>query len=159
MSLTPQLDIIGEFGWMQNVLPTELQNDVDAAATLITLLTGIPVAIDVKVPAVYGFGGLRGNVPTGSRVTPFVAGGVGVGRITLDVTAEALGIDISQEVEDELELGDTSATEFLLAVGGGINITATSNVGFDVGYRYIRIFSDDPSINTSQVYSAAVFAF
>ena len=90
-------------------------------------------------------------------MTPFVEGGVGVARISLDIDAEAFGINISQEVEDEL--GDISSTEFMLAVGGGINVSATSNVGFDFGYRYIRIFTDDPSIDTSQVYGAAVLGF
>ena len=159
VSLSPHVDIIGEFGWLQNVLPSELQDDIDTAATLITLLSGVPVTIGAKIPAVYALGGVRGNIPTGSRVTPFVDGGVGVGRISLDIDVEVLGIDISQEVEDELELGDTSSTEFMLAVGGGINVTATSNVGFDFGYRYIRIFTDDPSIDTSQVYGAAVLGF
>ena len=157
VSINEYFDVIGEFGWMQNVLPSELGNQLDDLATLITLIEGVPVSLDAKVPAVYGFGGVRGNFPTGNRVTPFVEGGVGVGHITLDLKAEVLGIDISREVEEEL--GDTDDTQLLLAVGGGVNIAATSNVGFDVGYRYFRIFTDDPAINTSQVYGAAVFGF
>ena len=77
-------------------------------------------------------------------------------HISLGLKAEALGIDISREVEQELD--ETDSNEFLLAVGGGINIAATSTVGFDVGYRYLRIFIEDP-INTSQLYGAVVLGF
>ena len=157
VNITDQLAIIGEIGWMQNVLPSELQDDLDTLTQFLTLFAEVPVTLDVKVPAVYGFGGIRANVPTGNRVTPFVEGGVGVARITLDVKAEVLGIDISREIEDELD--DTDATEVLLTIGGGINVAATTNVGFDVGYRYLRIFTDDPATNTSLLYGAAVFGF
>ena len=46
------------------------------------------------------------------------------------------------------EVGDLEFTRLLVVAGGGINIAATRRVGFDVGYRYHRIFADDPSITT-----------
>jgi hypothetical protein len=157
VTVIPQLDVIGEFGWVQNVLPKALQEDIDNVVNLLSIILRVPISVDVKVPTFYGFGGVRANVPTGGRVRPFVEGAGGFGRITLDVDARAAGINISDEVEDAIDAD--SETKFLMAVGGGINIGLTSSVGVDIGYRFLRIFTDDPAINASQVYGGVRVGF
>jgi opacity protein-like surface antigen len=143
--------IVGEFGRIHNVLPNDLNEELEDFADLLTLLSGVPVNLDAKVPAIYGLGGVRYNVPTGSRIRPFVEAQVGFAHISLDIEAEVLGVDISDEVEEEADL---DATEFLLGLGGGIGIGLSERLGIDVGYRYGRIFTDDPAINTNAIYAA-----
>src|SRR5690606_31841062 len=145
--------------YMRNVLPKELQDDIDAMADLLSVAYGAPIDIRLSVPATYGFGGLRWTPPTGV-VVPFIEGGVGVGRLSARVDeAEVLGVDFSDLVEAELDDEDTNATKFLLALGGGVTFRAARAVALDVGYRYTRIATDDPSVNTSMIYGALKVGF
>jgi opacity protein-like surface antigen len=152
VNVGPNVQIVGEIGRIQDVLPSELQDDLDFFITVLSLELGVPISVDVKAPAIYGLGGLRFNVPTAGRVRPFVEGQVGVANISFHVDAEVAGIDISQEVEDEADLDNES--EVLLGLGGGLNLALTDTLGIDLGYRYGRIFTDDPAVNTNAVYAA-----
>ena len=113
----------------------------------------MPVSLTLSVPSTYGFGGLRWSPPAG-RVAPFVEGGVGVAHIHASVDkAEVLGIDISGDVQDELG-NDANATKFLLALGAGVNARMTRSLSADLGFRYTRVATADPAINSSMVYGA-----
>ena len=156
VNIGPNLQITGEVGRISDVLPSEIQDQLNLLSTLFFVETGLPVNMDVTAPAFYGLGGVRFNIPMAGRVRPFVEGQVGVANISFDIDANVAGIDISREVEDEADL--KSQTEFLLALGGGVNVPFTDSLGLDLGYRYGRIFTDDPAINTSAVYIALRFA-
>jgi|SRR5215813_8451523 len=95
--------------------------------------------------------------PTTDPVTPFVEGNIGFANLSFDVDAEAAGIDISDEIEDLADVD--SETEFLFLLGGGVALNATPVLGIDIGYRYNRIFTDDPAISLSAIYAAARFRF
>jgi opacity protein-like surface antigen len=112
----------------------------------------------VSIPAKYGFGGLRWS-PSRGAVSPFVEGGVGVAHVNAKVDeATVLGIDISDEVKDDIG-DDASATKFLFALGGGVNARISSALSADVGFRYTRIATDDPAINSSLLYGALKVGF
>jgi opacity protein-like surface antigen len=151
-NVVPNLQVTVDIGRMQNVMPRKIKDDLDAAATLITIFYGVPVTIDVKIPAFYAAGGLRYNVPTTGRLRPFINGDVGVGHISADITSTVAGIDISRDVEEAADLG--TANKFLLGLGGGATLGLTDAVGLDIGYRFNRIFTDDPAINASALYAA-----
>ena len=151
-----RVQITGELGHMGDVLPEELRDDLDLVSALLTLELGLPVSLDATAPTFYGLGGVRYSSPTG-RVRPFAEAQGGFARITFDIDAEIAGLDLSQDVEDEADL--ESGTEFLLGLGGGVTFMFTDTVGIDVGYRYGRIFTDDPAINTNAVYGAVRFNF
>lgn len=155
----PDLYLIGEFGYMRNVLPKEISDMVDDTAAELAVLLGESVDMSISVPARYGFAGLRWSPSTGS-VTPFVEGGIGAGRISLKID-EALvgGVDVTSLIEQELEGEDTNTTELLFAVGGGITLRASNAVVVDVGYRFTRITVDDPAINASMIYGAVKLGF
>ncbi|HEU5186596.1 MAG TPA: outer membrane beta-barrel protein [Gemmatimonadaceae bacterium] len=155
--IAPSLFVFGEIGRMQNVLPEDLQDELDLAADLFELEFGTAMELDARVPAFYGLAGIRWS--RNARVTPFVEGAVGFARLSLDLDARVGGMDVSSLIEDALEEEDTEATKFLLAIGGGINARLIEHLRLDVGYRYSRIFTDDPAINTSQVYAAVKFGF
>lgn len=154
--------VIFEIGRMMNVMPQDVADTVELLEDLAELETGEDVSLEVSVPATYGFAGLRWSPVTagsGRRIAPFVEGGFGFGRISLNIDeAEVGGIDVSPIIRDEL--GDqTSDTEALLALGGGVRVPFHPRASVDIGYRYSRIFTDDPTINSSMVYGAINYAF
>jgi hypothetical protein len=160
--IAPDLFVIGEVGYMRNVLPSDVRDDIDLLVDLLVLETGVPAEMTVSIPNTYGFGGIRWSPDRGS-VSPFVEGGVGFGRISMKVdSAEVLGIDFSDFVqkiiEDEVG-GSLRATKFLLALGGGLTARVSETLGVDVGYRYTRIATGDPAVNASMVYGAVKVAF
>lgn len=156
--IAPGVFLVGEVGYMRNVLPKQLRDDFQDLVDVFQLEFGVPVTIDVSVPALYGFGGLRW-VPRQGPVSPFVEGGVGVAHISIKVDeAEVLGVDIRDIVEDELG-DDTNATKFLVALGGGLTARVAEAVGIDFGFRYSRVATDDPAINSAMLYAAVKAGF
>jgi opacity protein-like surface antigen len=109
------------------------------------------------VPAFYGLGGIRWS--TDAPVSPFVEGGLGFANLSIDLHAEIDGVDVTDQAEALFEEEDLDATKFLLAFGGGINARLAEQVRLDIGYRYTRIFTDDPAVNTSAVLAALKFWF
>jgi opacity protein-like surface antigen len=150
--------VIGEIGRIQDVLPSSIADQIEEGIDFLEE-QGVPVNIEFRAPATYGFGGIRWAQSGGGRVSPFVEGGAGFARLTGDVTGTIAGIDVSEFIEDELSLGDLSSTEFLVAVGGGANIGITSGVSVDAGYRFTRIFAEEEAPNTSMIYAAVKILF
>jgi opacity protein-like surface antigen len=160
------LFVIGEIGRMQNVLPDEVADTLEGLEDLLEV-EGVPVEFDLDVPSFYGFGGIRW-APSGRRVRPFAEGGVGFAHLTLNGTAIVGGVDITDLIEDQFgDITDLSTNEFLLAFGGGVNFALTPAMSVDAGYRFTRIFADDPTgllgdsfnTNVSMVYGAVKFLF
>jgi opacity protein-like surface antigen len=150
------LQITGELGRISDVLPEDLRDQLDFISALVSLQFGVPVRVDATAPAFYGLGGVRYTMPAG-RIRPFAEAQGGFARITFDIDAEVAGIDASREIEDEANLD--SVTEFLLGLGGGVTLPVTDRVAIDIGYRYGRIFTEDPVvINTNAVYGAVRFS-
>ena len=44
-SVTPALDVFGEIGYMQNVLPNDLQENIDDQAALLSIILRVPIAV------------------------------------------------------------------------------------------------------------------
>jgi opacity protein-like surface antigen len=152
------LYVIGEVGYMRNVLPKKIRDQFDDLVDEIENEAGVPVSLTVSIPAKYGFGGLRWS-PSRGTVSPFVEGGVGVAHVSAKVDeAKVLGIDISRDVEDELG-DDASVTKLLVAVGGGMNARLSSTLSADIGFRYTRIATEEPAINSSLLYGALKIGF
>jgi hypothetical protein len=149
------LHVIGEAGWMRNVLPGDVQADIDIVSALLGL-GGSPDAIDARLQALYGFGGLRWS-PVRGRVAPFIESGFGAARLTLHVDAAA-GSDVSGAIEDDLR-DATEATKPLFVAAGGLNVALGGPFRLDAGYRYARIFTDEPAIHAHAVYGAVKVAF
>src|SRR5688572_13030325 len=71
-NIGPNLQITADVGRMQNVMPSEIQEELDLFIELTELDLGVPIEFDAKIPAVYFTGGARLNVPTMQRFRPFV---------------------------------------------------------------------------------------
>ena len=159
------LFVIGEVGRAQNVLPKELADQLDDAAEFIEAQVGLPVNLSLDVPATYAFGGIRWVAPGERRVRPFVEGGAGMAHLVADIDVSVGGLPVPiGEIGDLDDLGLTT-NEFLLALGGGVNIGLTRAVSLDVGYRYLRVFVEDqdvaevPGVNTSAIYAGIKIGF
>lgn len=156
--ISRDLFVIGEIGRIQDVLPSDLADEIEAGIDFLED-QGIPVNISFKAPATYGFGGVRWAQNNGRRISPFVEGGLGFARISGEVSGTIAGIDVSEFLEDELELTDLSSTEVLLAVGGGANISLTPSVSVDAGYRLMHIFTEEDAPNVSMIFAAVKILF
>jgi opacity protein-like surface antigen len=125
-NVTPAVQIIGEAGRLDNVLPT-LSNAAFTAADL-----------GLRVSAVYGEGGVRLLMAPGSAVTPYVEGTAGVAR--LGVSVDRFGAVGNAAATLALQFVDRTTPT--LGAGGGLLLRG-GPVVFDLGYRYKQLFAND----------------
>ena len=145
---------------MQNLLPPEFQTQLDVIARIVGLEGGADLTLDGRLTALYGLGGIRWMRSIG-RWAPFVEGAVGMTRLRIQVDASGANSTLANDIEEELrgDNPDSTAVKPITTVGGGINIRAASRWSVDAGYRYYRIFTDDPTVNVNSVYGALKFHF
>ena len=69
--------------------------------------------------------------------------------------------DLAQEIEEEFgeDNPEIVTTKPLLVLGAGINLRAGARWSVDAGYRFYRLFSDDPRISVNSAYGALKFHF
>jgi hypothetical protein len=151
------LALTAEVGRVQNIMPGEVQDLLDVAEQEVELELGVPITLDANIPVFFFLGGVRADVPTSGRLKPFIEASAGVGHLSANVHAEVFGVDVSDEANDLLE--DESASQFMLAIGGGVSFQMSRACWLDAGYRYHRIATEDPASNTSVLYAALRFAF
>jgi hypothetical protein len=122
--LTPNIQAVGEFGRMGNVLPGTMQS----------ILSYSPY--DVRVSALYGEGGVRLTTGTGAGVRPYVETSAGVARLRT-------GVDGLRGADPYINaaLGFMTTTRPLATVGGGV-VFQGGRVVVDAGYRFSRIFAN-----------------
>lgn len=112
------IDKDGTWTW---ALLDEVEDDMLPPTEALEDATGFVYQTDVQFLLVNAFY----DIPTGTSVTPYIGGGVGVARIT-----STLG-DLC---------GCISGTQTRLApaaqLGGGVRVAITEPVTLDVGYRY-----------------------
>ena len=145
--VTRTLDIIGDVGRLTNMLPRTIQRDLDDAARAMGTFYGAPLTIEARAPGLYALGGLRASRTTANRIKLFIEGGGGVARGTSDISARAGSADVSREVRSALRI-KSSERRALVMVGAGAGIPLTGHLTLDLGYRFMRVFTDDPRINT-----------
>jgi opacity protein-like surface antigen len=156
--LGAHLEAIGEVGRLTNMLPRQIQRDIDRATLQMRPTFGPQLSIDLSAPAVYTFAGLRTTWSAGSRLALFVDGGGGVAHGTSDIDAHVGSNDVSSSVRAALRIKH-SETRGLVTVGGGVLVPLTDRLGLDLGYRYMRIFTDDPRVDTGTMSAAVRWGF
>jgi OOP family OmpA-OmpF porin len=75
------------------------------------------------------------DIPIGGFFRPYIGGGVGAGRIDLELTGNYNG--------NNYDIIDDSDWGFAFQVGGGVAFDVAPNIAIDVGYRYKRINNVD----------------
>ena len=120
--LTPNIQLIGEFGRLGNMLPL-------LSTGLLSLSP-----YDVRVSALYGEGGLRLLAAPDSGVNPYVEATAGIARLSPHVA----GFGSTEDLITGMGLGLLRRTDPILGVGGGIMLRGGPVVA-DVGYRYKQV--------------------
>jgi hypothetical protein len=126
LNVGPAVQIIGEAGRLDNVLPV-LSNAAFNAADL-----------DLRLSALYGEGGVRLLMAPGSPITPYVEGTAGIAK--LGVHSERFGT-VGNAV-GTIALHFVDRTTPTLGGGGGVLLRG-GPVVFDLGYRYKQLFAND----------------
>lgn len=150
------LFVIGEVGRAQNVLPKAIEEDLDDAEAFLEQVTGLPVSLELELPATYGFGGVRWAAPGGRRIRPFLEAGVGVAHLAAEIRATVAGVPVPQDVIDQFDDLDLDTNEVLLAVGGGLNLGLSRIVSIDAGYRYMRVFLEEAAVSVNTAVNTSV---
>ncbi len=126
LNVGPAVQIIGEAGRLDNVLPV-LSNAAFNAAD-----------VGLRLSALYGEGGVRLLMAPGSPITPYIEGTAGIAR--LGVSSERFGT-IGNAV-GTIALHFVDRTTPTLGGGGGVLLRG-GPVVFDLGYRYKQLFAND----------------
>jgi opacity protein-like surface antigen len=163
--VAPHVMVFGNVGRFNN-LQADLQPTLDATASALASSQGLAVIGGGRLPATYVSGGLRVEVPTSSRVMPYVLGGIGVAHLSPtaqftfsngllpDGTTPDVGTDVTTTL---VSAGDftqpPSSNAFMFTMGGGVQVPVARRWVGDAGYRYSRIAADSTlgasSLNTN----------
>jgi hypothetical protein len=137
--LSRDLVVFGQAGRLIDVLPREVQDDIDSAAAQLESFTGREWLFDARVRATYVGGGVRYFVPTRSLVRPYVTGSVGIanyaGTLRERELGDVLDLAISLEV---VAAEDVKGTEMAYEAGGGI-VVPRGRLQIDAGYRLMNV--------------------
>jgi opacity protein-like surface antigen len=154
------IQVAGEIGHLDNVLPMALQHNLQSAALTLsgTPDIGGPITFSAKLPATYGLGMVRVSGSTRHAVIPFVEGGAGAAHVNSNVTAEASGIDESSLLLESVTLPGAE-TKPLLALGGGVSFTVKKRASVDVGYRFGRILTTESPLDMNRLYGGFKYRF
>ncbi len=115
-------------------------HDADGAAA-VTSITGLPTTpvtvvaaygLDGDVDAVFLLANLWVDLPVGEVIRPYFGGGVGIGRLSVDLSATPTTGPAFSAIDDD-------DWAFAYQLGAGIAVAFTPNMAIDVGYRYTVI--------------------
>lgn len=164
--LNERVDLFGEIGWMRNVIGQDLSDQLKATEAKIRADNArqfgseFPVEFDARVPAWYGFGGVRLNpLPSTGKVSPFLEGGIGAARLRPQVHLTVNGDSLDAEAAALTGIdGDTQQVGTLAGGGAGLAFQAWKRLRIEGGYRYMRLFGDAKT-NINRVHIGAGWTF
>ena len=152
--IAPHVMVFGNLGRFGD-LKGELQPTLDGTTAALAANQGLTVIGDGSMPAWYGVGGLRVEVPIRARVLPYVFGGFGVARLkpnpqltfSSGTMPDGSSVDVGTDVTAALvSAGDFAAppatTASMFTLGGGVQVPVAPHWVVDTGYRYARIAAD-----------------
>ena len=152
--VAPHVMLFGNVGRFAN-LQADLQPTLDGATAALSANQGLSVIGGGSMPAWYGVGGVRVEVPIRARVLPYVFGGFGVARLkpnaqftfSSGTMPDGSTVDVGTDVTTAiLSAGDFTApppsTASMFTLGGGVQVPVAPHWVVDTGYRYARIAAD-----------------
>jgi opacity protein-like surface antigen len=109
-------------------------HDVEGEAELVPFGGGAALGtynVEGEEDALFALANLWIELPFGDVLRPYVGGGIGFGRVDLDLT-----IATTTPGATEYTLIDDNDWGFAYQVGAGVAFSFTENMAIDVGYRY-----------------------
>jgi opacity protein-like surface antigen len=148
--------LFGSVGHYRN-LQGELQTALDTTTAALSASQGLDVIGSGSLPATFGLGGVRMEIPAGRRVLPYVLAGIGVARLhptaaftyadgtmpdgsTPDVGTDVTGAMTSAGIYTVFP----SSHRRMETLGAGMQVPVTRHWMVDAGYRFGRIAADAP---------------
>jgi opacity protein-like surface antigen len=154
VALNPRLDIIAELGVVRDTTPDTLGPTAQQIASYLAQ-TQSGVGYSVKQPIGFGAVGARYAIPYSERISPYVLGLVGLGRVKKDVTFTVDGADVTDKLDTYgVVLGrDLAGTESkpMVTVGVGAMWQASPALVLDLGYRYSRVATEVTGTNVNRI--------
>ena len=152
-TVAPHLQVFVEAGQTRNVATAALGAAAQTIAGGLSQ-TQANVGFSVKEPVTFGAAGVRVLVPVeGSKVRPYVMGGVGMAQVKQNVTFTIGGTDVTSNLQQfNTVLGTDLSGDFtkpLLTLGAGVAYPIGRLV-LDFQYRFGRIFAEDEAINVNR---------
>jgi opacity protein-like surface antigen len=151
--IAPHVMVFADLGRLGN-LQADLQPTLDSATTALSN-QGLAVAASGSLPAWYGAGGLRAEMPISSRVMPYALGGIGLARLNPtaqftfssgtmpDGSTPAVGSDVTTAiVAAGAFTAPPASTALMFTLGSGVQVPVNLHWVFDAGYRYTHIAAD-----------------
>ena len=163
----PRRKRIGRFGNLQ----ADLQPTLDATTTALSN-QGLAITGGGTLPAWYGAGGLRAEIPANKHAFPYLLGGIGAARlnpsaqlmfsggIMPDGSTPASGTDVTTALVSAGSFtAPPASTAFMFMLGSGVQIPLVPHWVGDVGYRYSRVAADSTLSVTALNTNAVTFGF
>lgn len=153
--VAPNLFVFGDVGRFHNLQPSAVQPAIDTTVQTLSAI-GVDVTSTSSVPAWYTSGGVRYQIPTRARVTPYVFTSVGMARLTpratfsytsgqLGDTPPNTGDDVTSQLVSLGDFTQPAATNALMiSGGGGIEAPIARHLVVDAGYRLSHVNADTP---------------
>lgn len=155
VTVVSHLQVFAEAGKTRDVSTKALSA---AAQTMAGALASVQSNVDfsVKEPVIFGAIGARYVIPIqGSKLQPYVLGGVGIAKVTQDVKFLVGGTDVTNNMQQfGIVLGTDVLGEFtkpLIVFGGGVSYPIWQRLALDFQFRYGRILADDEAIPVGRV--------
>jgi len=163
--INDRVGIFGEAGRMRNAIGPDLSARLAAveaqirASNTTQFGSTFPVEFEARVPAWYGFGGVRMRGPAAGRLATFVEGGAGTARLDPQVHLTINGENLDSEAAALTGLGEgRQQLAFVAGGGGGVALHVWRRVRVEGGYRYMRFFGDAKT-NINRVHVGAGWTF
>ncbi len=155
--------IHAEFGRLTNIMPKAVLDQVELRAAAEAQLRGGKHSSDATASGTYGMVGFRQALRDVSGANTFVEVGVGMARVTSEVSAvirgsAALQGDISNLVTTPFTSA-TPETKPMVSVGGGLILGISRSLAVEVGTRYQRIFTTDRAVNMGSIFGGLRVGF
>jgi hypothetical protein len=151
-----KLQIHGEFGRLTNILPKSVLDQVELNAAAAANTLGGKHSSDASAAASYGMIGFRQALRDVSGANTFVEVGVGMARVTSELSAVIRGSAALQgDISNLVTTGFTNATpetKPMVSIGGGLILGISRTTAVEMGARYQRIFTSDHAINAANIF-------
>lgn len=156
-----RVQIFAEGLWMQDLVSRARESAITGFASYLTSTQGKTATAALKVPTLYGGGGIRVFISTGG-VRPYVAAGAGVANMVSTPTFSLNGSDITASLATYgVTLGsDLTGDVAKLGITGGFGVqVAKTKYIIDAGVRLISIQTDGQKTNALRGHVGLLFKF
>jgi opacity protein-like surface antigen len=164
--IAPHVMVFTNVGRFAN-LQADLQPTLDLTTTALSN-PGLGITGGGTLPAWYGVGGLRAEIPANKHALPYLLGGIGAAHLNpMPQLRFASGNmpdgsipDVGTDVTTALVAAGNYATppaSTAFMFGGGVQVPLVPHLAVDLGYRYSRIAADSALSTTALNTNAMTF--